>query len=404
MSLFADRGVLIYCMVALRLLLFLIFIPEQVRVDDASSTDVPGIERGLTTLGDYAEHFTISEGIRADNLPYRDYWVEFPPVWPLLTASVSALTDEFTTWAGLIFILMTATDVGNVLLLRQLGTNLHDAETGIALSWVYAILAAPLVMTAWNFEVLVLFTMLGALWWLRQPTRSGLMMALGILTKYIPLLVLPTVWKYRPRTEAIRTTLIALGVAGIVLVGLVVWGGQMAFTALTVQFDKPSYQTVWALIDGNYTTGSFPGGDARYDAEASAVAQTGNPAVIPGWLRLIPFALLGLWLFRREMPPLAFLTLTLVLFMLWSQGWSPQWLVTLSPFILLNFPTRIGVLLVLTLTMGAFLEYPVLFRYAEQNVISGQFRLPYALLIVARTVILASIAAMLIGQTQHDRA
>ncbi|HLA43905.1 MAG TPA: hypothetical protein VJZ27_10740, partial [Aggregatilineales bacterium] len=181
------------------------------------------------------------------------------------------------------------------------------------------------------------------------------------------------------------------------------WGGEMAITSLTVQFDKPSYQTVWALLDGNYGTGSFPGGDFRYDADAAAVAQTGNPPVIPGWLRLIPFALVGLWIFRLPMQIdekniLAFITVTVTLFMLWAQGWSPQWMVTLAPLILLNFPTRTGVLIVLALMFGAFIEYPLLFRYAAdtENLISGAYRMPFVLLIIMRTMILSGIGAALV--------
>jgi hypothetical protein len=130
--------------------------------------------------------------------------------------------------------------------------------------------------------------------------------------------------------------------------------------------------------------------------------------VIPGWLRLIPFALLGLWVFRLPMESndknmLAFFTVTVMLFMLWAQGWSPQWTVTLAPLILLNFPTRTGVLVMLALMVGAFIEYPLLFRYAAdtENLISGTYRTPFALLIVTRTMILSGISVALVQRLRN---
>ncbi|NJL95828.1 MAG: hypothetical protein HC915_19900 [Anaerolineae bacterium] len=196
----------------------------------------------------------------------------------------------------------------------------------------------------------------------------------------------------------------------MVLLGVVAWGGELALTSLTVQALKPSYQTVWALLDGNYTTGSLPGGVARLDPEAEAVRTAGNQAVVPGALRLIPFAALGGWLFWRRgaqdaHAEAAFLGLTVILFMLWSPGWSPQWSVLLAPLILLNFPTRGGVLVALVLISLALVEYPLLFRLGagEDNVMDGAYRLPLAGLILARTALLVGLAGALYPRWQGTR-
>ncbi len=405
-ELFTDWRVLLYLFISLRIGLLIVYQPQLLATSDA---DLPLVERGLTTLGDYAEHYQISSRVASDNLPYKDYWVEFPPVWPALTALLATLFNNFTNWASVLFLLMTLFDIGNLLLVRQLGEKLHGSDTGIALSWVYALLVTPLVMTAWNFESIVIFTVLMGFRWLIQAKNipSAAVISFGILTKYISVLILPVVWKFYPRCQAIIFSAFSLGIALVVLGALLAWGGEIAWTSLTVQFSKPSYQTVWALLDGNYRTGSFPGGEARYDAEAQIVRQWGNEAVIPAWLRLIPFAAFGLWLFMRPMADkistqFAFLSITLVIFMLWSHGWSPQWVVVLLPFILLNFPTRIGVLGAVTLMIGTFIEYPLLFRYGAEsgNLISEAYRLPFALMIVARTLFLGGFAAALMGKLQ----
>lgn len=404
MNNFQDIRLLLYLFIALRVTLLIVYQPQLLEVDDP---DLPVVERGVTLLGDFQEHYGFARQMDSDNLPYRDYWVEFPPVWTGLTALVYGLRDDFTNWASVMYLIMLVFDVGNLLLLQKIGARLHGTEIGFALAWIYALLAAPLIMLAWNFEVIVLFSMLAGLWYFLEdkPQQAGAALALGILTKYIPILLLPLIWRFAVRQKAILMTGLALGLSILVLIPLLIWGGKMALKSLTVQFDKPSYQTVWALVDGNYGTGGFPGGEIRYDENASVFGAGRNAAKIPGWLRLIPFAALGLWLLRQPMPKndqaqIAFFSVTVILFMLWAQGWSPQWTVILTPLILLNFPSRIGVLIVLALMVGALIEYPLLFRYAAEtdNLITGIYKTPFALLILMRTLILSGLAFTLIGR------
>lgn len=405
MNLQRDFRLLLYVFVTLRLTLLIVFQPQLLEVEDA---DLPVIERGVTWLGDFREHYTFARAVTADNLPYRDYWVEFPPVWHALTVGVYWLVKsrggDFTAWASVLYLVMLAFDAGNLWLIWRLGERLHGLETGMNLAWIYAVLASPLIMLGWNFEVMVSFSLLAGLWFCLggKPLRSAFWIAFGILSKYIPLLILLTIWRFSEWRQALRYTLIVTGLAAAVLIPLLVWGGEMAVTSLTVQFGKPSYQTVWALVDGNYGTGSLPVGAARYQPE---VTYRGNSPLIPAWLRLIPFAALGLWVFRLPMPAsahsqIAFFSLTLIVFMLWAQGWSPQWTVIVLPLLLLNFPSRVGVLAGLVMMGGAFIEYPLLFRTAAEteNVISGANRLLFALLIVLRAALLTSFGAALIGK------
>jgi hypothetical protein len=56
----------------------------------------------------------------------------------------------------------------------------------------------------------------------------------------------------------------------------------------------------------------------------------------------------------------AFVCLTLVIFLLWSKGWSPQWQVFLFPLVLLALPYRQALLFVLTLSAVNLAEWPVL--------------------------------------------
>jgi uncharacterized membrane protein len=259
---------------------------------------------------------------------------------------------------------------------------------------------------------MVVFFMLLALVWLlegRDRPSAG-MTALGALTKYTPILILPTVWRFYDRKRAIQYTLIALVIVALVLGVLVVWGGRMATASLLAQFNKASYQSVWALLDGNKRTGSFTGPETRFDPD-NAFKPYGNDPVIPVWLRIIPFAAAGLYIFTRKLRQddkgvLAFFTVTLLLFFLWAQGWSPQWILTLTPLILLNYPNRDGVLVCLVIGLLSFVEYPVLFMRTGETSgeISGALVIPYVLIILLRTGILVGLVVALYGRLTRGAA
>jgi hypothetical protein len=413
-ALLSDFRLLVYLFVGFRLVLAMVYQPYTFDVYDQQG-DPPDvtytpttIERGLSHFGDLRYYYQFAELIDEDKLPYRDYWHEFPPVWITLFLGVYGAIQargpvDFTSWATAIGLIMLAFDVGNLWLLRRLGKRLHDRRVAVALPWVYAVLAAPVIFPWWTFETMVVFFMLLALTWLLEGrnNRSALVTTLGTLTKYTPVLLLPAVWRFFDRKQALQYTVITLVIAGLVLGGLVAWGGRMATASLLAQFNKASYQSVWALIDGNTRTGSFTGPATRFDAD-NAFKPYGNEPVIPSWLRLIPFAAVGVYIFTRRLRQddqgvLAFYTITLVIFFLWAHGWSPQWILTLTPLILLNFPTRDGVLACLTLSLLSFVEYPVLFMRTGDTggEISGPLVLPYVFVIAIRTLILVGLAVAL---------
>lgn len=407
-GLFGDFRLLVGLFIALRLTLAMVYQPYVLERYDADGALAP-VERGLSMFGDYQYFFQFAQLSDEGLLPYRDYWYEFPPVWSTLFIGAYQLlaargTVDFSAWATMLGLLLVAADVGNLVLLRRLARRLHDDETAQALVWVYALLAAPLIFPWWTFETLVALAILAALAGLvaGRLGRSAGAVTVGSLTKYTPLLVLPAVWRFFPWRRALRMTVISVTLVGLTLALVVAWGGELGVASLTAQYNKASYQTIWALVDGNWRTGIFPSPEAHFDPEIAA-APLGNPAVIPGWLRLIFFGTLGLLIYARTrrrdaLGLVAFVAVTFVLFFLWAQGWSPQWTVTLTPLILLVFPTRDGVLTCVLLSVLAFFEYPVLFMRSASTggEIGGALVLPYAATIVMRTGLLAGLAVALV--------
>ena len=182
----------------------------------------------------------------------------------------------------------------------------------------------------------------------------------------------------------------------------------MTLPSLTAQFNKASYETVWALIDGNYTTGNFGPAQERLDPN-NANKLEGNPAVIPGVVRLGAAALIGLFVFWRtrrfdERGLVAFVTITLLIFFIQAQGWSPQWLAQIVPLILLCFPTRDGVTTVVLLSLVTFAEYPFLFiRTGDTGgEITGALVMPFVMLVLARTAILIGMCVALYRRLRQE--
>jgi hypothetical protein len=147
---------------------------------------------------------------------------------------------------------------------------------------------------------------------------------------------------------------------------------------------------MWALLDGNDTTGNFGPISDHFDA-AKAGQPVNNPARIPSWLTIIPFGLFGLYVLTRprvladaKLDAVIFTTFTFIIFLLWSPGWSPQWQTFLIPLLLLSFPERRAVLFIIALGFIGFLEWPVMLSRGLNHLLP--------ITIVARTLLLVLIA------------
>ena len=341
-------------------------------------------------------------------LPLLDFWYEYPPVFPYLSVGLLQIlgggaVPAFHTYAyGLSLVLLLA-DVGNLILLHGLAGRLHGTATANWVAWVYALLPAPLILGWWTFEGLTTLFILLALWAIltRRDTLGGVAIGLGVLTKFVPLLLLPLVWSARPARRALAITALTVGVVVVGVAPFLLRSPALALASLGAQPAKSSYATIWAMLDGNLRTedgmpitGTFGPLLDRHVAER-AFDQLHHPARVPGWLTLGVTALIGggLWLAARRRYAggwddgrlVTLLALTFAIFLLWSKGWSPQWQHWLVPLILLTRPDREGLLLALTLAAVSFLEWPVL--------LSRGFAWGYWITIPLRTVLFAAWAA-----------
>jgi hypothetical protein len=359
-----------------RLMLLLAFPPEN-----------------LIFYGDYQHYFNLSDMTRQGLYPFIDYWYEFPPIFPYLNIAVYSLAgQQLKNYIVVLAFVLLLVECGNLYLIYRLAVTLRGPGQASQVAWIYTALFIPIFFWLGNFDALTTFFILLGLYNLIRPNRKRLALALGLgaMVKFLPILLIATIW----RRWGLKPALIYGGVT--LLIGLLIFGPfalvnpTMTLASLRAQASKSSYQTIWALIDGNTSTGNFGPLSDHLDP-AKATEPLYNPPRLPTWLTLFPFGALGLFILTRPQLPddpnldtLLFTTLTFIIFLLWSPGWSPQWQTFLIPLLLLTLPDRRAVLYIIVLGFVNFLEWPVILSRGLNQFIS--------ITVIARTLILALIA------------
>ena len=363
-------------------------------------------ETGIGAGGDRQFHYRLAELADEGRLPFRDWWSEFPPIWPAISTGVYLLLGEnvnYTNWSFVLGMLLLAFEVGNLLLVRAIGCLLHGESTGTNLAWIYSVSVAPAIFMWWNFDGMMNFFFLLGIYYLirRQEPRAALAIAAGILVKFLPALVFGALIRYRQTKAIMRFTIICASVMVVTYLPLFAINHELTSFSLRAQAEKPSSQTIWALLDENFSTGNMGSVEDRLQATDTIENGEANAATIPNWLRLAIAAGVGMWVFvttRRtdERGMIAFVGVALLVFYLQAQAWSAQWVTLIIPLTLLVFPNVRGVLVTIVLSLLAFAEYPVFWSRTGDLEIPGQMGgelfLPWVLIVLVRTGLLAALA------------
>lgn len=345
----------------------------------------------LACWSDYDYYYEIAGWVNEGWLPYIHYWVEHAPLFPFLSAMLYLLLPRYPAYAAGLALTQLILESGSIVLLWRLARQALGEAQAERTAWAYALLFAP-VATWWlSFDSFTTFFLLLVVerWVAGRRFQSALVLGVSGLTKWFPLLLfLPVALRFRRNwREATIYIGVAIAVVGLVLGVLAALSPAYTLASLRSLGSRASWQTVWALIDGNLGTGAYQAN--RLDPAAAALPQ-GRPARIPTWLTALLFGGLYLWLWQRTpamgqpRQVLRLTALTMVLFFLWSHGWSPQWLGMLAPLVLLSLPVERAALYLVVLTFVSIAEWPVLLS-------RGMFEGLY-LTVPMRTVLLVLLA------------
>jgi len=298
--------------------------------------------------------------------PYLNFWTEFPPLFPFLSRIIFLLVNgRESAYGYLLALIISLFQAGSIWIFINLGEKLK-INNRTSRTAIYLALTVGLFYS-WSYfdPIAVFFLLLSILLVLEQKDcAAAIAIAAGILTKWFPILVIPVLWKTRPIKNAFRITIFVIGIVILVWGAIYIINPEMTSASILSQAGKGSWETIWALMDKNLGTGNFSPKVNREIAETVNI-RTGNTALIPTWLTLIAFGSFGFFLLIKSRIHsnnwlISFSGLALVLFFLWSPGYSPQWVLYLLPFILLCLPEREAYLLGTALVLVNLLEWPVL--------------------------------------------
>ncbi|RME76642.1 MAG: DUF2029 domain-containing protein, partial [Chloroflexi bacterium] len=322
----------------------------------------------LLYCSDYLFYFNVIDLSRQGLYPFLHFWYEFPPVFPYLNLVAYRLAggvyQNYVSWLGTFLLLA---DAGNLALLYWLGARLYDRSYAAKLCWIYSLLFAPLYIWRSTFDSLTTFFILLTLYLLvaKRYRLMGLALGVGVMVKYIPIILLPAIWRAAGWRRMVQAFLLAAVVVLGVFGPFFVLSPRYTLASVQAQARKSSWQTIWALIDGNYQTGSFGPVETRFDP-AAATTPAHNPSRVPPVITLLVFGGIGLYIFTRpvrqsrERDALLFSALTMVIFFLWSKGWSPQWQIYLIPLLLLSLSVGEALLYIISLSLVNLVEWPVI--------------------------------------------
>jgi hypothetical protein len=357
---------------------------------------------GLKSYGDFWNFSSLA----AAGVPFIDLWVEFPPLFPFISRAIFLLVGgrEYA-YVYLLALLFSLAQAGNIYYFQAIGSKIFPAGEAEKRTLVYAFMLICLFYGWAYFDCLAVFFMLLGLdsYLKRRPVLAGTALAIGGLIKWFPLLLLPCLWRNDRKRSGLKLITVALGIIAVVWIALWLSSPEFTGASLLSQSAKGSWETIWALIDGNLGTGNFnPAIDRTLPGSVSLA--TGAPPVISPWMTLVVFTGLGLYILLKsslddERHLLALATLTVVIFFLWSPGYSPQWVLYLLPLLLLSLPGARAVLLSLSLLLLSLLEWPLIlsrgwFGYLDELVISR------SLILVLLAVILVQ---MLVGSRKKSQ-
>jgi hypothetical protein len=319
---------------------------------------------GLLGYGDFPNFLVLA---RLPGWPFINYWVEYPPIFPFINTLLFRIAGgkEATYYYMLAFVLLLV-DCCNLLVFSKIINRMQGIIDNKWRVLTYLVILIAVPYTWWEFDPFAVTGLLLGLYFMLcgRDAWAGAAIAFGVLVKLFPLLLLVIPWRYYSKARALKISIISLALVGLVYGGLYLASPNFAAASIRSQINKGSWETVWALIDGNYKTGLFESSNQRVQPETASLL-TRNPPMINPILSLIVFAGLGLWAFFKQKVQgqsrmIAFAGMAFCLLFLWLPGWSPQWVLFLLPLLLLSLPKKEGLLIAVILIMVNLLEWPVL--------------------------------------------
>jgi hypothetical protein len=283
-------------------------------------------------------------------------------------------------------------EIGNFVLIYAIALKLSAREGAVRCAWLYAGLFFPLMTLLFWFENFALFFLLLGVYMIlaRRPVWGGIAAGLGFMVKLVPAFIAPVALRVFPRiSQKALYVAVAAGVALLIALPFLLSNATFFLTPFLYQGSTGPWQTVWALLDGYYSGGETTPLETRFDPTNIAVSF--HQSTFPYGIVAAAFLVIYLILYTRRIDwqdnrkVVAFCGLSISLFLVFSKGYSPQWIVNLLPFIVLLMPDLRGVAYCLLLMGANVLEFPV------AMILLAEHPWLFVIAVILRTVLLALV-------------
>jgi hypothetical protein len=305
--------------------------------------------------------------------PVIHYWMEYPPLFPWLAVIVYRLSMLLPAWRepNLWFDLLLGSaflifEIGNFILIYLIALKLRGREGAIRCSWLYAGLFFPLMTLLFWFENFALFFLLLGVYMIisTRPVWGGVAAGIGFMIKLVPAFVGPVALRVFPRmSQKIIYVLVAVMVTLLIALPFLFTNATFFLTPFLYQGSVGPWETLWALLDGYYIGGETTPLEIRFDPTNIVVSF--HESQFPYAAVALAFVVIYLILYTRRidwqdnLKAVTFCGLSISLFLLFSKGYSPQWIINLLPFVILLLPNLRGVAYSVLLMAANVLEFPI---------------------------------------------
>ncbi|HEX79446.1 MAG TPA: DUF2029 domain-containing protein [Dehalococcoidia bacterium] len=369
-------------------LLFFIFLHALLFL--AVSANLDGI------VGDCEVERLVATNILDGQAPYRDFSAEYPPI-AIISFLLPALISSAQPFYSILFAFeMLLFDIVVLLLLAKFASRLDMKIWKVLGVYTLCIISAGVVVTG-RYDLLPATLVLVALYAFasgRNKTAWALL-ALGLMAKVYPIIIAPFFAIYLLRFEQYRK--LAQGIAVFVIVAVIISlpcilldaGGYWQSISyhmergLHIESSYGSVLLVGQILGLTQTTGEFSYGSWNLDSPmADNLAQISIYITIG--LLFLTYAIYARWLWRKtaldntailkmssgEMQTLLrYSLLAIVMMLLGSKLFSPQFIIWLCPLLPLVKVRWRYVLPVLFLIIGGISQYIYPHNYIELEMV-----------------------------------
>ena len=329
----------------------------------------------LVTRGtDYGFYLALARQSNQGLYPFLNYWVEYPPVFPWLAVAAyrlalsfpATIRDDFElTFRILLGAPLVAAELLVIAAVYAIAARLEGTDLAWRRAALYAALFWPALVGLGWFDALPAAFLFGGLLLVLRGGASGAGIAagLGFMTKLFPVLLLPVAMKFLPgRRDRVR---VLLGAAiATVAIAAPLWALSPVYFVASYRaiLSRSAWETVWALFEGYVGYGRVAPLEVRLDPGTAGFVT--HPGRVPTPFLALAFGALyaGLWLRPVARTPrnvVLFAALSTLVLLLYSKGYSPQFIIYLLPFVMLLLPIRRALGYALGLSAVNLLEWPL---------------------------------------------